>query len=374
MEAVNANLSIRMLTNDDAIAFVDHLVRNAPTPGVGAPPISDPFPKSHKIDVTARIESAKKRWIMPIDNLGWGRAWGLFIGEKIVGEATLSSARLIETQLHRAILGMGIEPEYRGSGVGTALLTAALSWAKEQKSLAWIDLGVFAHNAAARRLYSNSGFLEVGRCVDCFRVDDLRVDDIQMTLDLRQYTKTFTGVFVQPGISTARLILEPITENHANEMWQLFSDPELHRFVPYEPLTLEKQRERCARWAKRRSPDGGELWLNWVGCHKETKEVMAHFQVGIKTSEDKIASIGYLVAKAFQGKGYALEGLETIFSYLRNELGIQEIKAWSDTRNIASHRLAQKLGMVQLEMIKDADFFKGSTSDEFVFSRRFYDV
>lgn len=85
---------------------------------------------------------------------------------------------------------MGIEAEFRGNGAGTALLATALNWAKEQNFLAWIDLGVFAHNSAARSLYGKFGFIEMGRCIDCFRVDDLRVDDIQMTLDLGQYQDT----------------------------------------------------------------------------------------------------------------------------------------------------------------------------------------
>ena len=31
--------------------------------------------------------------------------------------------------------------------------------------------------------------------------------------------------------------------------------------------------------------------------------------------------------------------------------------------------LSKKPGMVQVELIKDADFFKGAASDEFVFSK-----
>jgi RimJ/RimL family protein N-acetyltransferase len=173
----------------------------------------------------------------------------------------------------------------------------------------------------------------------------------------------------QPQLETSRMILEPIMEAHAQELCDLFSDRELYHFVPYEPLSLEQQRERCARWSKRRAPDGSELWLNWAGRDRDTKKVIAHFQSGVKAGG--IASIGYVVAKAFQNQGYAAEGLETVFRYLRDELKVREIKAWSDTRNKASHRLAQKLGMVQVEFIKDADFFKGATSDEFVFSKVF---
>lgn len=176
-----------------------------------------------------------------------------------------------------------------------------------------------------------------------------------------------TVSFVQPEFRTTRLILEPITETHADELWSLFNNPELHQFVPFECLTLEKQKERFARWAKRRSPDGGELWLNWVARDRQTKKPIAHFQAGVK--DDGIASVGYLVAKEFQRQGIAFEGLSAVFNYLRDQLSVREVKAWSDTRNLASHNLAKKLGMIQVEFIKDADRFNGTNSDEFVFSK-----
>ena len=167
-------------------------------------------------------------------------------------------------------------------------------------------------------------------------------------------------------LTTPRLILEPIEEHHAEELCELFRDPELHHFVPFEPLTLEKQRERCTRWAKRISLDGSEIWLNWAGRDKESKKVIAHFQSGVK--QDGIATIGYLVARTYHGKGIATEGLRAVITFLKNAHAVREVKAWSDSRNVASHRLAKKLGMTQVDFIKDADFFKGATSDEFVFS------
>ena len=50
------------------------------------------------------------------------------------------------------------------------------------------------------------------------------------------------------------------------------------------------------------------------------------------------------------------------------------MKAWSDTRNEASHALAKKLGMSQIDCIKNAAFFKGKSSDEFVFSKTLSDL
>jgi len=193
----------------------------------------------------------------------------------------------------------------------------------------------------------------------------------------------FDGPFEQPALTTPRLLLEPIVESHAEELWELFRDEELHRYVPFEPISIEKQRERCAKWSRRHAPDGSELWLNWAARDQRPgispsispsisssgpPKLVAHFQAGVKP--DHTASIGYLVGLGFQRQGFAFEGLTAVFEYLRDTLGVREVRAWSDTRNHASHRLAEKLGMTQVEVIKDADFFKGATSDEFVFLRK----
>ena len=190
-------------------------------------------------------------------------------------------------------------------------------------------------------------------------------------------------------ITTSRLTLEPVTEEHTQELWELFQYSELHKFVPFAVPTLEQQRERCAKWAKRQSPDGKEIWLNWAarlktdgrtGNHivaqavnsakkQVAGKVIAHFQAGIK--EDGVASVGYVVSCTHQGIGLATEAMSAIFLLLKNSFSVREIKAWSDTRNEASHRVAKKLGMTQVDLLKNADFFKGSSSDEYVFSKIF---
>ena len=173
---------------------------------------------------------------------------------------------------------------------------------------------------------------------------------------------------LQPQLETPRTLLEVITERHAKEICELFADQRLHEFVPFEPPTLEQQLERCRRWEKRRSPDGSEIWLNWAAREKESGRIIGHFQAGIK--KDNSASIGYVIARASQGKGLATEAMREIFKTLSEKFSVSIVKAWTDSRNVASHRLAQKLGMVHVETIKDADSFKGATSDEYVYAKK----
>jgi RimJ/RimL family protein N-acetyltransferase len=59
-------------------------------------------------------------------------------------------------------LGMAIVREWRGRGVGSALLEAGIEWARD-RGLHKLSLAVFPHNAAAIALYRKHGFVEEGR-------------------------------------------------------------------------------------------------------------------------------------------------------------------------------------------------------------------
>jgi ribosomal protein S18 acetylase RimI-like enzyme len=65
-------------------------------------------------------------------------------------------------------IGMTVAREWRGRGVGSALMSAAIEWAREH-DLHKLSLGVFAHNDAAIGLYRKYGFVEEGRRVKQYR-------------------------------------------------------------------------------------------------------------------------------------------------------------------------------------------------------------
>jgi putative acetyltransferase len=57
---------------------------------------------------------------------------------------------------------MALAREWRGRGVGSALMEVAIVWAREQ-GMHKLSLGVWPHNAAAIALYRKYGFVEEGR-------------------------------------------------------------------------------------------------------------------------------------------------------------------------------------------------------------------
>jgi ribosomal protein S18 acetylase RimI-like enzyme len=79
-------------------------------------------------------------------------------------------------------IGMAIAREWRGRGVGSALMEAAIEWARE-RGLHKLSLGVFAHNTAGLALYRKYGFVEEGRRVKHYRRQSGELwDSIEMGL------------------------------------------------------------------------------------------------------------------------------------------------------------------------------------------------
>ena len=167
-------------------------------------------------------------------------------------------------------------------------------------------------------------------------------------------------------LETERLCLEPIREHHASEMVTVLKAESLYDFIPSNPPTIEELISRYKMWEKNLAPDGSEIWLNWAARLKESGKLVGHFQSGIKVDSTE-SYIAYTVGAAFQRRGYSYEALKCLCTYLREQQNVKTIKAWIDTRNMASISLVSKLGMRQVAFVKDADRFKGNASDEYVF-------
>jgi RimJ/RimL family protein N-acetyltransferase len=180
-----AAISIRLARTEDhdLEAFARHLVDHMTESGRDGAPHFAPTRSLSREEVRA---AAFGRWSKRLDEPIWGRAFLLCAGERVVGHLELRGGR-IQAEMHRATLGMGISRAFTGQGHGRRLIETAIAWAREEAGLSWIDLGVFASNERARRLYQRFGFVELGTREDAFRIDaGIAVTDIQMTLDLQQ--------------------------------------------------------------------------------------------------------------------------------------------------------------------------------------------
>ncbi|MDJ1475515.1 GNAT family protein [Bacillus sp. LS15-K4] len=106
------------------------------------------------------------------------------VDSKVVGFLLFNRYEL-ERLRHAGTMGMGIREAYCNQGIGTKLIEFLISWAKEQKGLEKICLGVVSVNDRAIKVYKRIGFVEEGRQKKQIKYEDGTYgDDILMGLYL----------------------------------------------------------------------------------------------------------------------------------------------------------------------------------------------
>jgi ribosomal protein S18 acetylase RimI-like enzyme len=86
-----------------------------------------------------------------------------------------------KAQKHVGLLGISIAKEFRGEGIGNALMRAALEEGKKHLSdFKVCILGVFADNTLAKNMYEKFGFKEYGKLPKGVKHQDHYDDEIYM--------------------------------------------------------------------------------------------------------------------------------------------------------------------------------------------------
>lgn len=134
-------------------------------------------------------------------------------------------------------------------------------------------------------------------------------------------------------MQTERLILRRYQPFDLQDLFAYLSDPEVVKFEPYKPMTMEEVQENLAWRISNDEMIAIEL--------KENHRMIGNVYLG-KRDFDSL-EIGYVLNREYWGKGYAVEGCEAL---IRNvfEQGIHRIYAECDPENKASWRLLERLG------------------------------
>jgi len=101
---------------------------------------------------------------------------------KIVGSLTLERYGKVKKTRHVRVLGMLVVDGYRGMGIGTKLVAYALEWARKQREVEKVALGVFSKNLRAFRLYEKFGFKVEGVKKKQYYIAGEPEDEIDMAL------------------------------------------------------------------------------------------------------------------------------------------------------------------------------------------------
>lgn len=112
--------------------------------------------------------------------------FGAFDGKQIVGIASFRREEGAKRRHKGMIWGMYVPKELRGQGIGNALLSAAIEYAKGLPDLERINLAVVLTSKEARLLFVAHGFETYGLERQALKLHDRYFDQELMTLPLKK--------------------------------------------------------------------------------------------------------------------------------------------------------------------------------------------
>jgi RimJ/RimL family protein N-acetyltransferase len=144
------------------------------------------------------------------------------------------------------------------------------------------------------------------------------------------------------ALEAGDLVLEPLAVGHADAMYEVLSDPALYRYLDYgPPPSVEHLRSVYARLETRRSPDGSQLWLNWVVRPKDGPP-LGYVQATVAANHT--AWIAYVFSSRHWGRGHGTLATRAVVDHLASDYEVTLFLATVEAENERSIRLLERLG------------------------------
>lgn len=184
MSAGGGVVVVRAAEEVDAQAVVAHRRRLAmASPFILTEPGDVPDVEKQRSQIAERRERAGDLMLVAVLGEESGAAGG---GRMVVGTLGFSAGHRRKIA-HQGSFGLGLDAEWRGRGVGRALIEAMLDWAAAHPVIEKVQLGVFTTNERARRLYERMGFVEEARQVRFVKEGPGQyVDDVMMCIFVKE--------------------------------------------------------------------------------------------------------------------------------------------------------------------------------------------
>jgi RimJ/RimL family protein N-acetyltransferase len=149
---------------------------------------------------------------------------------------------------------------------------------------------------------------------------------------------------------TQRLILREIVEADLIGLYELDSDPEVHRYLGKNPVQNIDQSKEIIKYIRQQYEENGIG--RWAIIDKETKEFIGWSGLKYEKSLRKnfnYYDLGYRLKRKFWGKGIATETAIESLKYGFTVLNLKEICAAAQIENISSNKILQKIGLKFIE-------------------------
>lgn len=166
-------------------------------------------------------------------------------------------------------------------------------------------------------------------------------------------------------LRTDRLLVRMLQEGDIDTLTDYRNDPEVSALQDWDlPYPRKRAEELVAAHAGRQdlTPGGGtQLAIDLRG------QLVGDIFVGLD-ERSGVAEIGFTLAKAHQGQGYAVEAVGAVVDDLVDRVGVHRLVGELSPQNHASARLLERLGMTFEHFAEKSFWWRGAWDDNLYYS------
>lgn len=145
-------------------------------------------------------------------------------------------------------------------------------------------------------------------------------------------------------LETPRLILRHQVLSDLDDLWALYQNPNITRYIPDAPRSREEAQEEL-EWHMHGHPRHPELGL-WATILKENGKFIGRCGL-LPWDVDGVheVEVAYTIAEEYWRRGLASEAAQGILNYGFETLNLTRLISLIEPENIGSQKVAEKMGM-----------------------------
>jgi RimJ/RimL family protein N-acetyltransferase len=154
---------------------------------------------------------------------------------------------------------------------------------------------------------------------------------------------------------TDRLRLEPIGAEHADDLWKLHQDDAIAQWYGGK-WTVEAAQRQAVIFERGWAVDGAS---KWIAYDRESGELVGRGGLSrVEVDGELRLELGWAICGDRWGQGYATEIGQAGLSFAFDELGADEVVAFTELHNTRSRAVMDRLGMHYVkEFVQDGESF-----------------
>ena len=179
--------------------------------------------------------------------------------------------------------------------------------------------------------------------------------------DHGEYLSPAEFFFRLPALETENLLLRRPSMRDAKDIYAYASDPEVARYVLWEPHRSLADTRSFLRFLRGRIRAGYPS--SWVVVHRDSGKVIGTIGFVWYSDENRTAELGYSFSRQYWNHGYATQALRAVVDAVFRSVPVNRLEAQHDVRNPASGRVMQKCGLLREGILRSRILNKGEYVD-----------